>query len=269
MLAKDGSVFADNLHLFNKADRQLDEYIFKDSQPAVFEPHFTYHGFRYVEVRGLSGKPSLNDLTAVIFNTDCPEVGEFTCSEPLLNRLAQNILWSQRANYMGVPTDCPQRDERCGYTGDAQFFLPTAVYNMDVAAFYSKWLVYVCEDSQLPGGWFADHAPLHSPNFGPGSGPNIGWADVGIICPYEIYRTYGDTRVIREHYAAMKRYLDWLAKESKDFLFTGRVGNGDWLNLGGGASEEVIGTAYSSIRFPVDGGDGGCHRREQRCHRIP
>ncbi len=248
MLNTNGTVFTGNLHLFNHADRQLDEYTFKDSQPATFQPHFTYHGFRYVEVRGLSVKPSLDDLTAMVFNSDCPEVGSFTCSEPLLNRLAQNILWSQRANYMGVPTDCPQRDERCGYTGDAQFFLPTAVYIMDVAAFFNNWLVDVCEDSQLPGGWFADHAPHFC---AAASGPNIGWTDAGIICPYEIYRTYGDTRVIREHYAAMKRYLDWLARESKDFLFTGRVGNGDWLNLGGGVSKEVIGTAYSAYDFQL------------------
>ena len=148
---------------------------------------------------------------------------------------------------MGVPTDCPQRNERCGYTGDAQFFMRAAVYNMDVSAFFSRWLVDVCEEAQMPDGHFADHAPT----FGPGDGPNIGWSDAGIICPYEIYRTYGDTRVIREHYAAMKRNLEWLATESKDFLFTREVGNGDWLSNGGGVSKEVIGTAYSAFDFKL------------------
>ena len=157
-----------------------------------------------MEVRGLKEKPALDSLVGVVVNSDCPETGEFTCSEPLLNRLAQNILWSQRGNYMGVPTDCPQRNERCGYTGDAQFFMRAAVYNMDVSAFFNKWLVDVCQDAQMPDGHIADRAP----HYGTGDSWYIGWGDAGIICPYEIYRTYGDTRVIREHYAAMKRYLD-------------------------------------------------------------
>jgi len=165
----------------------------------------------------------------------------------LLNRLAKNILWSQRANYMGVPTDCPQRNERCGYTGDAQFFMRAAVYNMDVSAFFSRWLVDVCEDAQMSDGHFADHAPT----YGPGDGPNIGWSDAGIICPYEVYRNYGDTRIIREHYATMKRKLEWLTNNSKDCLFTGRVGNGDWLSTGGGAAHDVIGTAYSAFDFKL------------------
>ena len=243
----DGTVFLGNLTVVSKHRIQLDQYTFKGNQEEIFEPNFTYHGFQYVEVRGLKEKPSLESLTGVIFHSDCPEVGKFTCSEPLLNRLAKNILWSQRGNYMGVPTDCPQRNERCGYTGDAQFFMRAAVYNMDVSAFFSRWLVDVCEEAQMPDGHFADHAPT----FGPGDGPNIGWSDAGIICPYEIYRTYGDTRVIREHYAAMKRNLEWLARESKDFLFTREVGNGDWLSNGGGVSKEVIGTAYSAFDFKL------------------
>ena len=241
----DGTVFTGNLCVISQHRAQLDRYTFRADGVETFEPHFTYHGFQYVEVRGLATKPDLDSLTGVAFHSDCPEVGHFTCSEPLLNRLALNILQSQRANYMGVPTDCPQRNERCGYTGDAQFFMKTAVYNMNVAAFFNRWLVDVCEDSQLPDGHFADHAPT----FGPGNGPNIGWADAGIICPYEIYRTYGDTRIIREHYVAMKRYLDWLRKSSADHLFTGRVGNGDWLNTGGGATNPVIGTAYAAFDF--------------------
>lgn len=243
----DGTVFLGNLTVVSKHRIQLDQYTFKGNKLETFEPNFTYHGFQYVEVRGLKEKPSLESLTGVIFHSDCPEVGEFTCSEPLLNRLAKNILWSQRGNYMGVPTDCPQRNERCGYTGDAQFFMRAAVYNMDVSAFFSRWLVDVCEEAQMPDGHFADHAPT----FGPGDGPNIGWSDAGIICPYEIYRTYGDTRIIRDHYAAMKRNLDWLTRESKDFLFTGKVGNGDWLSNEGGVSKEVIGTAYSAFDFKL------------------
>jgi alpha-L-rhamnosidase len=248
MLNPDGTVFTGNLCCVSQHRAQLERYTFQGNGLESFEPAFTYHGFQYVEVRGLKTKPNLDSLRGVVVHSACPEVGEFTCSEPLLNRLALNILWSQRGNYMGIPTDCPQRNERCGYTGDAQFFMRAAVYNMDVAAFFNSWLVTVCEDSQLPGGWFSDHAPHYCAPAGNG---NIGWTDGGIICPYEIYRTYGDTRVIREHYAAMKRNLDWLASESKDFLFTRPVGNGDWLNGGGGVSNEVLGTAYAGFDFQL------------------
>ena len=247
VLNPDGTVYMDNLHAghLSSGDRQIDRYTCTGNRTEHFEPHFTYHGFRYVQVTGLHARPALDSLTGCVFHTGFTRTGSFTCSEPLLNRLASNIQWSQRANMMGVPTDCCQRDERCGYTGDAQFFVPTAVYNYDVAAFYNKWLVDVCEDSQLPSGAFADHAPT----FGPGDNWNVGWSDAGIICPYTIWQTYGDTRVIRDHYTAMKRNLSLLKSASPTFVHTARVGNGDWLNLGGGASNGVIGTAYDAYDF--------------------
>ena len=241
----DGTVFLGNLLVVSQHQIQLDRYTFRSDQVETHEPRFTYHGFQYVEVRGLKTKPDLASLTGVVANSDCPETGQFTCSEPLLNRLAENILWSQRGNYQGVPTDCPQRNERCGYTGDANFFMRAAVFNMDVAAFFTKWLVDVCEDAQLPDGHFADHAPT----FGPGDGPNVGWSDAGILCPFEIYRTYGDTRVIRDHYAAMKRKLDYLTRNISDGLFSGKIGNGDWLSNQGGVDNKVMGTAYASFDF--------------------
>jgi alpha-L-rhamnosidase len=144
-------------------------------------------------------------------------------------------------------TACPQRNERCGYTGDAQFFMRAAVYNMDVSAFFNKWLVDVCEDAQMPDGHIADRAP----HYGTGDSWYIGWGDAGIICPYEIYRNYGDTRVIREHYAAMKRYLDAMSRNSKDGLFTGNIGGGDWLATGGGVTDDVMGTAYLALDFKL------------------
>ena len=245
MCNPDGTIFLGNLLVVSEHRIQLDRYTFRSDGPETYEPRFTYHGFQYVEVRGLTENPGLESLTGVCFNSDCPEVGEFTCSEPLLNRLAENIIWSQRANYMGVPTDCPQRNERCGYTGDANFFMRAATYTMDVAAFFNRWLVDVCQDAQMPGGHFADHAPT----FGPGDGPNVGWSDAGIICPYEIYRTYGDTRIIREHYAAMQRKLDYLVRNSDNDIYVGKVGNGDWLSNDGGASLEVIGTAFFAFDF--------------------
>ncbi len=242
----DGTVFLGNLLVVSKHQIQLDRYTFRTDQVETHEPSFTYHGFQYVEVRGLTAKPNLASLTGVIANSDCPEVGQFTCSEPLLNRLAENILWSQRGNFQGVPTDCPQRNERCGYTGDANFFMRTAVYNMDVGAFFNKWLVDVCEDAQMPQGYFTDHAPR---TCAAGDNPNVGWSDAGIICPFEIYRTYGDTRVIRDHYAAMKRYLDYITRNTTDGLFTGKIGNGDWLSNQGGVDKQVMGTAYAAFNF--------------------
>jgi len=247
MLNRDGTVFIGNLLVVCEHRIQLNQYTFRGDEPETYEPSLTYHGFQYVEVRGLREKPDLESLTGVVFNSDCPETGEFTTSDPLLNRLAQNILWSQRGNYMGVPTDCPQRNERCGYTGDAQFFMRAAVYNMDVSAFFNRWMVDVCQDAQMPDGHFADHAPT----YGPGDGPNIGWSDAGIICTYEIYRNYGDTTIIREHYAAMKRKLEWLSKNSTNHLFTGRIGNGDWLSTGGGVDNQVMATAYCAFDFQL------------------
>ena len=243
VLNPDGTAYMDNLHAghLSTGDRQVDRYICKGTGKEIFEPNFTYHGFRYVEVHGLQSKPSASALTGVVFHTDFALVGEFECSNPLVNQLVQNIQWSQRGNMMGIPTDCCQRDERCGYTGDANFFMGTAVYNFDVAAFFSKWLIDVCEDSQMPGGWFTDHAP----HFGPGPGPNIGWSDAGIFCPYRMYRTYGDTRLLQEHYPAMKRCLEWeIRTANPDGTRGPAVGNGDWLNLCGGASGYVIATAH-------------------------
>jgi alpha-L-rhamnosidase len=248
VLNPDGTVYMDNLHAghLSTGDRQIDRYICKGGGPEIFEPNFTYHGFRYVEVHGLKSKPALSAWTGIVFHSEIVPKGEFTCSNPLVNRLVQNIQWSQRANIMGVPTDCPQRDERCGYPGDMNFFMPTAIYNYDMAAFFNKWLVDLCEDSQMPDGHFADHAPY----YGPGGGvANTGWSDAGIICPYHLWRSYGDTRVIREHYAAMKRNMDFLIKNSSDFRYTGYVQNGDHLNIGGGGSMQIIRGAYLAYEF--------------------
>gem|GEM_PF-379777 len=207
VLNPDGTVYTDNLRAghFGKGDRQIDRYFCRGGGEEILEPHFTYHGFRYVQINGLPKKPTVDEVAGIVFHTGFRKTGEFTCSNPLLNRLVENIQWSQRANVMGIPTDCNQRDERCGYTGDMNFFMPAAVYNFDMAPFFNKWLVDV-EGAQQPEGWFADHAPY----YGPGGGPNVGWSDAGILCPWRMYREYGDKKVIKEHYASMKRAMDQL-----------------------------------------------------------
>ncbi|MBC8081131.1 MAG: family 78 glycoside hydrolase catalytic domain, partial [Gorillibacterium sp.] len=243
MLNPDGTVYMDNLHAghLGKGDRQMIRYTCKGGGDEAYEPHFTYMGFRYVEVTGLKARPSLHLLTGVVFHTSFQVTGSFSCSNPLVNRLVENIQWSQRGNMMGIPTDCPQRDERCGYSGDAQFFMPTAIYNMDMAAFLNKWLVDLCQDSQHVQGYYGDHAP----DYGPG-GSNVGWQDAGIIIPYIAYQTYGDIRILQEHYKTMKCFLQYLDNTCNPDHTRGPdcIGNGDWLNLGGGASREVIGSAY-------------------------
>ena len=155
-----------------------------------------------------------------------------------MNQLFHNIVWGQKGNYFEVPTDCPQRDERMGWTGDTQFFAPTAAYNFDVQPFFTRWLVTMCEDSQHADGSFAHVAP----DMGCGSGATA-WGDAALLCTYNTYRVYGDTRVIADHFPALERYMQFVASKSKDFV-PNIGGFGDWLNLGGSASREVIDTAY-------------------------
>lgn len=245
MLNPDGTVYADNLivaHYLEKADRQIVRYTCRgDGTEEVISPRFTYMGFRYVEIRGLSAAPLPSELEAEVFGSDVTETGSFRCSNEEINRLQENILRSARANFMGVPTDCPQRDERCGYTGDMQFFLPTALHNFDMAAFLSKWLVDLCRDSQLEDGSYTDHAP----RFGVWSG-NVAWGDAGILCPYQAYREYGDRENLRQHFDSMERYMEYLCRTANADFTRGPdfCGNGDWLHSGGGASAEIIATTY-------------------------
>ncbi|MEI7900691.1 MAG: glycoside hydrolase family 78 protein [bacterium] len=250
-LNPDGTVYTDNLRAghFGKGDRQVDRYFCRGDGEEIFEPHFTYHGFRYVQINGLPKKPTVDEVAGIVFHTGFRKTGEFTCSNPLLTRLVENIQWSQRANVMGIPTDCNQRDERCGYTGDMNFFMPAAVYNFDMAPFFNKWLVDVA-GAQMPEGWFADHAPY----YGPGGGPNVGWSDAGILCPFRMYREYGDTKVIKEHYASMKRAMDQLISTTDSDGTRGgqdkkgrgwRIGHTDHASAGSVKPNAVIvGTAY-------------------------
>ncbi|MCI8360210.1 MAG: family 78 glycoside hydrolase catalytic domain [Clostridiales bacterium] len=243
MLREDGRLYLDNLvtcAFTPGADRQVIRYTCRGGEEE-YAPRFTYMGFRYAEVTGLTSAPSLEDFTGEVFHTGFRRAGAFACSDPLLTRLQQNIQWSHRSNTMGIPTDCPQRDERCGYTGDMQFFMPTALYNGGLAAFMHKWLTDLCADSQFPDGRFKDHAP----DFGMNGGV-VGWGEAGVICPYLCYKTYGDTANIQAHLPAMKRFADYLIATANPDHTRGPdcVGLGDWLHMGGGASLEVIGSAY-------------------------
>jgi alpha-L-rhamnosidase len=235
MLNPDGTIYVTNL----RAALATDTYVLAETGKRTFEPYFTFHGFQYVEVTGLDYKPELADVVGVVVHSDLPRAGWFECSEPLVNKLTLNSLWGQRGNFLDVPTDCPQRDERAGWTGDAQVFMKTACLNMDSAAFYTKWLRDLCADSQRADGGFGDVAPhLKVVGFG-----NTGWTDAGPICAWRMFEMYGDARVLAEHYPALQRHQEYLAKTSKDFV-RGTGDFGDWLRLAGPQHSDAIGTAY-------------------------
>lgn len=234
MLNPDGTLYTSNLRGATAADF----FILAGKGVEILEPYFTFHGFRYVELRGLAGRPDLGAVTGVVVHSEMDRTGSFECSSPLVNRLYHNIIWGQKSNYLEVPTDCPQRDERAGWTGDTQFFIPTASYNFNIAPFFTRWLTTICEDAQHADGSIAHVVP----DLGLGSGATA-WGDAALICTYNIYRTYGDTRVIADHFPALERLMGWYASKSKGNI--PKIGGfGDWLNLGGSASPQVIDTAY-------------------------
>jgi alpha-L-rhamnosidase len=198
-LNPDGTIYTANL----RGARVTDTYICKGNGKETWQPRFTFHGFQYVEVTGYPGRPPLDAITGVELTSDTPIAGSFQCSDDMANTLYRNICQTQRANFIDIPTDCPQRDERLGWMGDAQIYVRTATYNTDVAAFFTKWLVDV-EDAQLPNGGFSDVSPRRVAM----GGGTAAWGDAGVICPWTIYQVYGDTRVLAEHYDAMQKWIE-------------------------------------------------------------
>jgi alpha-L-rhamnosidase len=200
-----------------------------DPEPETFEPHFTYHGFRYVELTGYPGTPPQDVLTGVVAHTDCPPAGALQSANPLVQQIWSNALWSQRSNFFAVPTDCPQRDERMGWMGDIQVFLDAAAFNMDVDSFIRRFLLEV-RAAQTPEGAY----PIVVPQ--PLSFPDVvtsGWSEAGIILPWTLWRRYGDTRVIEDNWAAMSRWLAYVGDVNPDFVWRKRRGLdlGDWLSV--------------------------------------
>jgi alpha-L-rhamnosidase len=236
MLNPDGTLYTKNL----RKALSIDHYVCKGGGTEVWQPRFTFHGFRYVEITGLAGKPKSDAVTGLVITSDTARAGEFSCSDPRLNQLQSNIQWGQRGNYLSVPTDCPQRDERLGWMGDAQVFIRTATYNADVAAFFTKWLVDV-DDGQSLSGSFSDVSPNTMASRGA-----PGWGDAGVICPWTIYQVYGDKRVLQRHLRAMTKWVEHLRAYSNGFIReTGRGSDyGDWLSIGADTPKDLIGTAY-------------------------
>lgn len=235
MLNPDGTLYTENL----RGAKATAEYTLKGEGEEVWEPRFTFFGFQYVEITGFPGEPDLNSITGVVLHSDMEPAGSFECSDPLINQLQSNIRWGQRGNYLDVPTDCPQRDERLGWTGDAQVFMRTAAFNYDIAGFFTKWL-WDLQDSQDEEGRYAHIAPRLPNNIGGGS---AAWADAGIICPWTMYLCYGDTRVLAQHYESMKRWIEFL-DSILDNDVCGNGGFGDWLSIDAHTPKELIGAAF-------------------------
>ena len=236
MLNPDGTIYTANL----RGARSIDTYICRGGGDEVWQPRFTFHGFRYVEVTGLPQAPARDCITGIVLGTDNPRAGTFTCSDARVNRLASNIEWGQRGNYLSVPTDCPQRDERLGWMGDAQVFVRTATDLADVAAFFTKWLVDV-DDAQTPEGSFSNVSPQR------GAGDGVpAWGDAGVICPWTVYSAYGDRRLLERHLPAMTKWVDWCHEHSTNLLRDKDRGHdfGDWLAIGSKTPKDVIGTAF-------------------------
>ena len=216
-----------------------DSYVTGGEAVEVFEPRFTVHGFRYLEVSGCAVSP--DDVVARVLHNDTPWTGQFECSDPLVNQLQANISWGQRGNFVAVPTDCPQRDERLGWLGDAQIFAPTASRNADVGAFFARWLADVV-DGQDADGAFGDVAPRIAMlrEAAPA------WGDAGVIIPWHLWRTYGDRRVLERCFDAMVAWAAHIHRHNPDLRWRHRTGNsyGDWLQIDVTTPRDVLSTAY-------------------------
>ncbi|GET28019.1 glycoside hydrolase family 78 protein [Prolixibacter sp. SD074] len=244
VLDKDGNFYTANL----RKAKATDTYILSGKGVEVYEPHFTFHGFRFVKVEGFPGTPDLNSITGIVIHSDMKPTGNFVCSDSLLNQLQHNIQWGQRGNFLDVPTDCPQRDERLGWTGDAQVFSMTAAFNFNVAAFYTKWLRDLAADQQSNG-----IVPHVIPDVLHGAGGSAAWADASVIVPWSVYLTYGDKRILEEQYPGMKSWVEYMhGRAGKKNLWLGDAHFGDWLAFatnqsdypGATTDKDLIATAY-------------------------
>lgn len=253
MLFPDGSLMTDNL----RKARATDTYVFSGTgETEIWSPSFTFHGFQFVEVSGLKEKPSKDFLVGLALSSDLEDVGHFEVDNPMLNQLYSNIVWTQKANYLDIPTDCPQRDERLGWTGDAQIYMRSAIFNNDVAPFHKKWIRDL-QDSQWPNGAYPIYAPMPVDDQGVAAlraddAFSPGWSDAGVICTYEYFKAYDDRRIVEESLPYMLKYMAFLKERTKnDVLKEGsfedvipKGGFGDWLSVGKKTSPDLLATMY-------------------------
>lgn len=222
VLDQKGNFYRDN---YRSAKAEM-TYICRDGWQS-WHPHLTFFGFRYIKINEFPGEPMQENFRAICVGSDIKQTGYVICGNQELNQLLSNILWGQRDNFLDVPTDCPQRDERLGWTGDAQVFVKAASYNFDVEKFFVKWLHDLAADQRESGA-----VGQVIPDYLPDDRESTAWGDAAVICPWQIYQTYGDARVLQEQFESMKGWVDYITKNtSQKFLWTGGVHFGDWLGL--------------------------------------
>lgn len=239
-LLSEGELYTENLC---KAEA-TDTYILSGNGEETFRPIFTFHGFRFAELE-ITGNAEIIDITAEAMYTDLNKTGEFSCSNAITTKVYQNALWGQRDNFLNVPTDCPQRDERLGWTGDAEIFCKSAMYNMDCRAFFDKYLADV-RDAQLGNGVIPAVAPV--PPVGShaytGFEAAAGWSEAIGEIPYQHYIMYGDKKIIRDNLPTLKKLIGYYKFESPDFVRRNVKSYGDWLSLGTPTDLSVVSTIY-------------------------
>jgi len=241
ILNPDGTLYRDNLR---NADAS-DTYVLRGEGEEVYRPHFTFHGFRYVELSGFPGVPAADSITGEVVSSLSGEpTATVTTSSELLNRFWKTGIWGQRGNFLSIPTDCPQRDERQGWTGDAEVFWRTGSYNFDISTFGRQWMRSVVDD-QTADGVFANTVPVVA-SLGDGA---PGWGDAGVIVPWTAWVQYGDKSILEENWSAMQRWMDFIEKNNPNFLRRNRTGANfaDWLAPGSQTPVDLVATAYWAL----------------------
>jgi alpha-L-rhamnosidase len=246
-ILQNGNFFRDNLR-----SAKAEYHYISDGKPVVVEPHFTYYGFRFVKLTRWYGEVNPDDFTGCVVYSELEQTGSIETSNPMVNRLFLNALWGQKGNFLDVPTDCPQRDERMGWTGDAQVFSGTALYNMDVAAFFGKYTYDMMREQRTRGGM----VPMVVPANKMSGGGSSAWGDAATIIPWNVYLHTGDKAILEQRLESMKGWVDWIRENDEKSggkrLWTTGFHFGDWLALDGddprtplgGTPEDFIASAY-------------------------
>lgn len=238
VLNPNGTLYTENL----RGAEATDTYTLRGKGRETFTPRFTYHGFRYVELTGFPGTPDHNTITGLVLHTDAPRTGWIETSSPLVNQLVEATWWGQRGNMHSVLTDCPQRDERLGWMGDANIFAPTACYLADLQTFLPKFVIDM-EDAQKDYGTYTDVSPMVGDWVIPADGAP-GWADAGVVVPWVNYQFYGNEELLRTHWESMQRFVDYVMRNNPDGIWKNRTGNnyGDWVPAGGRTDKTALAT---------------------------
>lgn len=224
VLDKDGEFYIENMRGAKNEIRLI-----CDGNEHTFKPHYTFQGFRYIKLMNWTEEVKLENFTAIVVHSQMKRTGHFKSSSPMLNQLFHNVIWGQKGNFLDVPTDCPQRDERLGWTGDAQVFIRCATYNYDVQKFFHKWLADLKSDQHADGR--IPHIIPRITRFKEDANSSAAWADAGVICPWQIYLTYGDKEILEKQYDSMKKWVDYLKDSAEDYLWLQTEHFGDWLGI--------------------------------------